>query len=389
MGLADTVLAPLAAIRRLLPRRRPAGIPGAILLLRLERIGDLLMTLGAIQAIRRRAPRARITLAVGSWNGAVARLVPGLDRVETLDMPWLARGARPAGIAHLLRAGRRWRRRRFDLAINFEGDIRTNALMWLSGARRRVGFGMAGGGPLLTDCVPYDPGAHVAANAMRLVERAFGAESAGLTEPREASARLSVPAEARARAADLLGRDPTGGPLVGVHASGGREIKQWAPARFAEVAARLARSHGARIVLSGSAADRALVDRLRAALPAGVPCWDLSGDDDLVTLAAVIERLSVFVTGDTGPMHLAAAVGTPIVALFGPSDPRRWGPLADNAAIVRIDLPCSPCNRIRRPPSRCTGRVPDCLAGISAGDVFDAVASVLDSRGRGGPADGR
>lgn len=374
------MLAPLAGFRRLRPGRRPPGEPRTILLLRLERIGDLLMTLGAMRAIRFCAPRAQITLVVGSWNEAVARLIPGIDHVEMLDMPWLARGARPVGLAHLLGAGRRWRRRRFDLAVNFEGDIRSNVLVWFSGAARRVGFGMAGGGPLLTDCVPYDPSAHVAANAMRLVERSFGAPLAALAEPREESARLSVPAEAHARAADLLGRDPIRGPLIGIHASGGREIKQWAPARFAEVAARLARSHAARIVLTGSAADRALVDRLKAALPAEVPFRDLAGDHDLVTLAAVIERSNVFVTSDTGPMHLAAAVGTPIVALFGPSDPRRWGPLAADSRIIRIDLPCSPCNRIRRPPDRCVGHVPDCLAGIDAARVYDAVVATLEER---------
>jgi ADP-heptose:LPS heptosyltransferase len=96
-------------------------------------------------------------------------------------------------------------------------------------------------------------------------------------------------------------------------------------------------------------------------------------------LAAVLQRLAVFVTGDTGPMHLAAAVGTPVAAVFGPSDPARYAPLTSRARIVRIDLPCSPCNRIRLPPDRCRGHVPDCLDRITADAVFRAAVEIMRS----------
>ena len=137
-------------------------------------------------------------------------------------------------------------------------------------------------------------------------------------------------------------------------------------------------------MLTGSAGDRPLVDRLKALLPPEVQAIDLAGHLDLVTLAAVLERLTVFITGDTGPMHLAAAVGTPIVALFGPSAPERWGPLTASARIVRIDLPCSPCNRIRRPPARCLGHVPDCLAGITVARVCEAAGAAIAELARTG-----
>jgi lipopolysaccharide heptosyltransferase II len=386
VGLADTLLSPVAGLRRLRRGPRRAGEPHAILLLRLERIGDLLMSLDAVRAIRSRAPRARIDLVVGSWNEPLARLVSDVDRIETLDASWLARGASSDGWVRMLAAARAWRKQRFDLAINFEGDIRSNLLLWLSGAARRVGFGMAGGGPLLTDCVPYDPHVHVAVNAQRLVDRALGPSQDASTAP---PGRLHVPAEVRARAMDLLGRPRPHVPIIGIHASGGREIKQWDPVKFAEVASRLAASHAARIVLTGPAGDRAAIDRVKAALPSGIDVIDLAGDLDLVTLAAILEQMAVFVSGDTGPMHLAAAVGTPIVAVFGPSDPVRWGPIASAARIVRIDLPCSPCNRIRRPPARCLGHVPDCLSGIPAHRVYETIVSAIETRTLLGPDHGR
>jgi ADP-heptose:LPS heptosyltransferase len=106
---------------------------------------------------------------------------------------------------------------------------------------------------------------------------------------------------------------------------------------------------------------------------------DLSGDVDLLTLAAALERLDLFVTGDTGPMHLAAAVGTPIVSIFGPSDPARYAPQGPFDRVVRVDLPCSPCNRIRLPPARCVGHTPDCLAQVSVDAVFDAAVATLEA----------
>jgi ADP-heptose:LPS heptosyltransferase len=139
---------------------------------------------------------------------------------------------------------------------------------------------------------------------------------------------------------------------------------------------------GATIVLSGAAGDREMVQAIKAFLP-GEKVLDVAGHADLLTLAGVIERLDLLVTGDTGPMHLAVAVGTPVVAVFGPSDPARYAPRGPFDRVVRVDLPCSPCNRIRRPPARCVGHTPDCLAAVSARDVFNAALSVLEKSTRG------
>jgi ADP-heptose:LPS heptosyltransferase len=161
-----------------------------------------------------------------------------------------------------------------------------------------------------------------------------------------------------------------------VHVSGGRAIKQWPPQRFAEVARRLANAYGATIVLTGAPEDRPLVEGVRQALE-GASVIDASGEADLPTLAALLERLDLFITGDTGPMHVAGAVGTPVVAVFGPSDPARYALRGPADRVVRVDLPCSPCNRIRLPPERCVGHTPDCLEHITADHVVAAALDVL------------
>ncbi len=130
-------------------------------------------------------------------------------------------------------------------------------------------------------------------------------------------------------------------------------------------------------MLVGSTSDKPVVDAVRAAWPAGVPLLELPPETDLVVLAAVLERFKLLITGDTGPMHLAAAVGTPILAIFGPSLPSRYAPLSPRSKIVRIDIHCSPCNLMRRPPERCVGVIPDCLAGISTASVLRAAEEMI------------
>jgi ADP-heptose:LPS heptosyltransferase len=377
VGLADAGLRVVRAIPPLRASRAVAQPPGRILLLRLERVGDLLMALDAILLVRELAPQARIDLVVGSWNARLARLLPGIDHVETLDVPWMARERSGHSWPALIRQARRWRDRDYDLAINLEGDIRSHVLLALSGAPRRVGFAQAGGGPVLTDPVAFDPSAHIAANTIRLVARALAPAGATGKMPTPGAHRLAVPEDARRRAGALL-PPAAGSLLVGIQPAAGRAIKEWHPARFAEVGAALARRRGATIVLTGSAADAAAVRQFRAAFPPDLTLIELPPETDLIVLAAVLERLALFITGDTGPMHLASAVRTPVLAVFGPSLPSRYAPLAPLTRMVRIDLPCSPCNLLRHPPARCVGHIPDCLAGIETGQVLQAAGELLD-----------
>jgi heptosyltransferase-2 len=369
--VVDRLLTTASTVARPLRRRRRPDAPRRILLLRLERIGDLLMALPAIADIRALAPDAEIDLVVGSWNADLARALAPITNVRTLDAAWLARGDGGLGLASLVAAARGWRRRQYDLAINFEPDIRSNLLAASAGARWTAGYSSGGGGGLLDAAFEYDTDAHTSDNARRLVSTVFGRTPAS-----PAAGGLVLPQPVREAAIRRLAGARR--PLVGVHVSGGRAIKQWDPDRFAEVANRLVASRGATIILTGSRADRSLVDEVVRRLPAESTV-DVAGDCDLLSLAALLATLDLFVTGDTGPMHLAAAVGTPIVAVFGPSDPVRYAPRGRHDRIVRVDLPCSPCNRIRLPPERCVGHTPDCLVHVSADLVFAAATSALDS----------
>ncbi len=147
VALADASIAPLGWLRA---AAADAGPIRRVLILRLERIGDLLMVLGALRDARQAWPDAEIDLAVGSWNESLARLIPGVSHVQIADAPWLARET-GAAWRPLLAGARTWRARRYDLVVNLEPDIRSNLLAWLTGARRRVGYWTGGGGAFLTD----------------------------------------------------------------------------------------------------------------------------------------------------------------------------------------------------------------------------------------------
>jgi ADP-heptose:LPS heptosyltransferase len=357
-----------------------AAAPREVLVLRLDRIGDLVMSLPALQELRAGLPQARIRLVVGRWSAEIARSAP-VDEVLIWNAPWVGRadeGAEPA--TSLLSKAAALRKDALDIAIDLQGDVRASLLLSWSGARRRVGYANTGGRYLLTDVVPLD-------ESVSWVEQNRRAVALALGRPPGAAPRLELLSEAeRAFASRLLANLglETRRPLVAIHPSGGRRIKQWPVARWREVAARLQREKGATILITGSAADAGLAQELRGELqPRPI---DLTGKLSVRETLALLERLDLFLSPDTGPMHMACAVDTPSVSVFGPSDPARYFSGGDGRSgarhvVLRAELWCSPCNLIRKPPAECAlAAAPECLDLVSADAVFREALHLLTGR---------
>jgi ADP-heptose:LPS heptosyltransferase len=295
----------------------------------------------------------------------VARRLPFVDGVRVVDVPWSAWGKK----AKLNAARGALGRDGFDLALDFQGDVRAVLLMALSGAKIRAGYGETGGAYLLTHRAPWNEKKSWYEQNVDLVCALFPElRPSGPLRPYN-----FVTDEDRREAAPLF--DSWKRPLVGIHPSAGRRLKEWEPEKFAALADRI--SEFATVVLTGADSDRPLVERIlektssRPAKLLGLP---------LPTFAAAIERLELFVTGDTGPMHLSHAVGTRNVAIFGPSDPVRYGPDESLGLrlVVRNSLYCSPCNMIRKPPRECAEvPTPECLQTIPLEQVLRAVREAL------------
>ena len=282
-------------------------------------------------------------------------------------------GSRAARGAHVVAGVDRARARRggAGATISSSTSSPTSAATSSRGSPARRGAsatGPGGGGALLTDALEYAPTRTCRTTRASLVARAAGRRLPAPPSPargsRPSSSRRPTP---RHRAAARLGA------ARGAAGRRARErrtrVEAVAPRSLRRVARELAGARGATIVLTGSDADRAAGRRRQAQSRRRARRRRRRRAMDLPTLAALLARLDLFVTSDTGPMHLAAAVGTPVVALFGPSHPGRYGPRALAERIVRVDLPCSPCGRVRLPPERCRGHVPDCMDGITVSAV--------------------
>ena len=295
-------------------------------------LGDLVMLLPAIEELHRLFPDAHIAAIVRS---SFARLLDGHPAVhEVIPIPapegvW-GRKATAAACA-ALRSGD------FDLGIVFPRSFRAAWEMFRAGIPARLGFAARGRSWLLTHPVERKP------ELMRAHRIGYYLALVGaLGDVRTAFApRLVVPEEARDWAVRLLGGE-NGRPLVGLNpgATYG-SAKQWPLERYVEVCRRLVTTHGAQILLIGGPAEREL-GRVAAA-QIGPAARSVAGDTDPLQLAAVLERCHLLLTNDTGPMHVAAAVGTPVVAVFGPTDPVTTSPFGPGHAVVREPVECAPC----------------------------------------------
>ncbi len=373
-----------AGARLVVPFLAPASTspPVEVLVLRLDRIGDVLMSLPALHALRAALPEAKIRLAVGEWSREIAKDAP-VDEVLIWSAPWVGRKDEGAlAMGSLFQAARSRLLTRPDLAIDLQGDSRAIWLMAATGARSRVGYANTGSAALLTAIADLDEGVNFVEQNHRAIEIALGRSL-----PRKPFQWLNE--ERRKRGATLLAARLAAaglerrGPVIGIHPGAGRRIKEWPVERFIELGRRLVNEKGAVLVLSGSASEANKAEAIRSALQGAV--LDLSGGLDLGAFAEVMSAFDAFISGDTSAMHFACALGVPSVAIFGPSDPRRYFSGGDQGfgsgrrhIALAPALWCSPCNLIRRPPEECdSAPVPECLAQVTTAAVFDAAADVL------------
>ena len=342
-----------------------------ILIVKLSAIGDVLHTLPALCALRRRWPTARIDWAV---EAAAADLVvghPDLDRVlVSRRKAWirdLGDGRRrPAALAAMGRFVADLRRIRYDLVLDFQALIKSALVVALARGRRKVGFDrglahMEHSYHVLTERI-RPPGMEVHALTRNLMMiRALGVPVGPVAY------RLPVGAGDRRALERLLGAAGIGpgDALVAINPVAQWPTKLWSEARFAALADRLAQRYNVPVVWTGGPADRPVTGRIAAA--ATRPTVDLSGRTSLKMLAALYARARCVISTDTGPMHLAAAAGAPVVALFGPTAPWRTGPYGPGHQVVRAPAACAPCFKRRCPAGGCMDRI-----GVE--EVLDAVA---------------
>jgi ADP-heptose:LPS heptosyltransferase len=415
------------------PLRRAAGparLPRArrarprLLVIRPDHLGDLLLATPALARLRRALPEAAITALIGPWARPVLEGRREVDVVRTCAFPGFTREPATSLTAPyrlLMREAAALRRTGYDAALILRVDQWWGALLAAAaGIPIRVGYGVAESRPFLTHALPASYAQHSVRENWRVVGALL--DVLGLPATEEPTApQVAVTPPGRAAATALLAGHgiPVDARLVAIHPGSGSAVKLWPARRWSAVADALAARLDARVVVTGSAAEAGLVRELVAGMQ--TPAVGAAAALDWAGLAALYARCELVLGVDSGPLHLAAAVGVPTVHLFGPTDPARFGPgpggrqavgappsdpggasgrrgvgsrrreaMVDAASrgathrVLQVALPCVPCGDLVAPPCGAT-TTPACLQALDVPTVVAAAEAAWRARGGARP----
>jgi len=337
-------------------------------------IGDAVITIPAVRSIRRAFPDAHISLLVKPWVSEIFKESPDIDELILYD-------DRFKGYTGRLKLAKKLREKEFDKAILLQNAFDAALISWLSGIRERIGYKRDGRGFLLTKAVPVEDDIldkHQVYYYLHLLK------SAGI-EPADSQPYLYLTDNERLSARNLLTArfSSETGPLIGINpgATFG-SAKRWPPERFAELILKVVSDLNGRVVIFGSPSEVEIADdiiteinRLKIRMKIeniGSRILVMAGKTNLRALAALISECDVFVTNDSGPMHMASALLVPIVAIFGSTDKRAKGPFGEGHRIITKDLPCAPCMKRECPEGHL-----NCMTAVTADEVFEAVSEIL------------
>ena len=327
-----------------------------ILFVKPSSLGDIVHAMPTCAAIRRAYPKARLTwLVKRQWAGFVER-IDGVDRV------WPVKSTLKGWISQVspLRA------ERFDLVVDLQGLFRSAAIGWFSGSPLLVGFanGREGSSWFYSRRVPVPQLEMHAVDRYLLVAKAVGAGESGIPE-----FRFRIPPTDYEEVDRLLIRSGVtpGTSWAAMNVSARWPTKRWPAASFAEVADRLRQEGYGAVVMIGGPDERAEVTAVSGMMKTSA--IDLAGATTVGLLPALLSKASLLITNDSGPMHVAAAVGTPVVALFGPTSAVRTGPYGVGHDVLTGNVPCSPCFS-----RTCHNALPlECLNRVSPQQVLASV----------------
>ncbi|MBF0254577.1 MAG: glycosyltransferase family 9 protein, partial [Candidatus Omnitrophica bacterium] len=342
-------------------------VPGEVLAVRLDRMGDMMLSYPAFAALKSHFERDRLTVLARPYTLDAAGRSGPVNDVIVYDY---AKGGRHRSLKGYARLVREIRRRRFKAAFIFHPTFRSHLLCLAAGIPVRVGYrpGVPG---LLTHTVTdlrssgYQ---HESRNALD-VARAYGVRSAG------GHTAFRIYPEDRRRIDKLLGEAGllTGERVAVLHPGSSSRSKCWPIDSFVRMGEMLIASYGVRIAIIGDGRHKRSDEEV--AIRLGVAAVNLSGKTDMALTAALLERSLIFVSNDSGPAHLAAAVGTRVVSIFGRSEPglgaRRWKPMGETSAYVQGDSGCVVCTA-----EHCSIEF-ECLKQLTPEHVFEAVEGLM------------
>jgi lipopolysaccharide heptosyltransferase II len=355
--------------------------PRRILVLRMDLIGDLVLSLTVVRLLKRTYPEAEIDLLALPSSAKVITADSDIHAIITYDPNiWRRPQAllRPQNWREASALRKRLKAREYDLAVSIFGPWAA-LLALLSGARRRLGFGQESYPGLMTDSVPgrhWDPRDHLheVDYCLRL------AKAAGATiTPQDRIPTLMVAPQTQTEITQILAHAGVqlDTALIACHVSSNNgQAKRWPIPYWARLCDRLIREDGASIIFTGAPDDQPLITQIIARMHEHSNVYNLAGQTNLTQLAGLLQRVDLLLTGDSGPMHIAAAVGTELIAIHGPTDPALSGPVSPKAIILRDDIWCSPCYKARGLPADCRFFTTQCMKNMTPERVLTAMRTL-------------
>ena len=338
-----------------------------ILIIKLSAVGDVIHTLPSLAALRKLCPEANITWVVEDASADLISGHPYLDRVMVSHRKQWIRDLKKGRITRPIREIRNFindlRTQSYDLVIDFHGLMKSAVVVLLSSGKRKLGYDSMQelSGLFLNEKIPEDMNKHAVDRYLDFLKY-LGADV------RQPEFLIPVGEENINRVDELLQRNyiDKKGRFVAVSPVALWDTKLWADEKFAALCDRIAEDLKVSIIFTGTERDK--LAHIQSLMKA--PSVNLGGETTLRDLAYLYQRSALLITTDSGPMHLAAAMGTPVIALFGPTDPSRTGPYGKGHVVMRTDLSCSPCFL-----KKCDSMA--CMSGITIEEVFDAAKEKL------------
>jgi heptosyltransferase-2 len=333
-------------------------------------LGDAVMTVPALRELRRLVPGAQITLATRSWAKDLFADADFIDDILIYDRD---------GLSSVARQIREWRRRNFDLAILFQNSFEAGLIAFLSRVRTRIGYATDGRRALLTNPLPLPPwrdSKHEVFYYLNVVAELEWLLTGEPTIPgKEPDCALHVSRARQMQGHDLLRANGITNNRVLVALCPGSinsRAKRWPSERYAQLADRLIEELGARVLLIGSPAELAISLKVSSSMRHKPVI--LTGRTELSQLIAILSVVDLLVTNDTGPAHIAPALGVPTLVVFGPTNPLTTRPFSPLAELVRHPPDCAPCMLRDCPIDH------RCMTAISPDEVFERARVLLEQR---------
>ena len=332
-------------------------------------VGDAVMSIPALQALRASFPGSYIAIAARPWVAGLYGREPFCDELIPYSAP---RGWH--GLHEKLNFASELRRRNFDCAILFQNAFESAAIARAANIPVRIGYARDLRGWLLTHSIPLPPRGEIPRHQrfyyLELLKRAKLIANYALDEPIQLAGAGRAAEEGRERFRRAGIRLPVVGVSPGA-AYGG--AKRWVPERFAQAAVEVARERETSIAIFGSAEERGVCTTVQISVEAmGLPCQDFAGRTSLAEFINLAAACDVFLTNDSGPMHIASALAVPTVAVFGATDEEATGPTGAHTRVVREPVECSPCLLRECPIDH------RCMTRVDAHRVAQSALSLVD-----------